>query len=488
MSQPIAQNATADVVDAALRAAWGGTLPEPVDALVDRAEVGKLSQNSYLSFTFTVAGGEERPYVRLASFEDGGALQARVAARWPAAQAWFDRWPGAHVKIELDGSDDLRLFFFQIEPGDAAKVPAGQLAVGGIVQLSEGGFLPYTLHKTPPVALVSGSVKAAVEAAAAAGAQGLWFVRWRDGVAVSAALSAEEPYTPETAAYIQALGTSPGLEGARSTLAENGLQVHPWGVEWFADGRVEITFWGLRDRPQESWVAPEIFAPGRVPSADGFVEGAVQFLATTEQEAGRALVRDALYPALITTLPKGTDPAAWFRGAWDALHDRMKSEHPLVRADAFKVVALSAQLCAWDIEAFHLALARYLQTHPDTEVPAEDVLPAAVRDLAPADLKARAEALRAAAIDAAGFLAGNPNTDRMQLPGFVPQADNLLDTLSRAISADFTGGLGRLHEWMTDYGAGAYDHDPSLADIENVDLEAAASHAAIEEALARGDD
>lgn len=486
MSQPSTQSSQIAAVEAALAAAFGGAIPAVVDAMVDRVECAKLTQNSYLSWTFP--GGGDGAYVRVATLEDGGALAARVCARWPAARAWFDRWPGGHVKVELDGSDDLRLFFFQIDVGSAGAVPAGMMAVGGVVQLSEGRFLPYTMHSTPPVVSLPAVIAGPVEAALAAGCQGMWFVRWRDGAAISCAVNAENPYTPETAAYIQGLGGPPAQHATREALEGAGLQIHPWGAEWFADGRVEITFWGLRDRPQESWLAPEIFLPGRAPATDAFVEGCVQFLATADQDAGRALVRDHLVPSLAATVPAGSDPAAWFRAAWDGLHERMSGAHPAQRAGAFRVACEAAQLVAWDADAFRLSLARYLRSHPDTPVPGDAELPPEIRDLPAGDVKERAEALLARVQALVASIGAVPDAARWMLTGLVPQAENTIDMLQRAVSGDFTAAIGRLHEWLQELGPGAYDDDPALAGIEDVDLEAAASHAAIEEALARGED
>ena len=64
----------------------------------------------------------------------------------------------------------------------------------------------------------------------------------------------------------------------------------------------------------------------------------------------------------------------------------------------------------------------------------------------------------------------------------------MVDTLERAVSGSFVAAAGRLHEWLMEYGPGGYDDDPAAMGLDDIDLDAGMSHAAIEEALADDDD
>ncbi|HMV68111.1 MAG TPA: hypothetical protein PKA64_14785, partial [Myxococcota bacterium] len=80
MTDSSTQPSLSGVVDGALRAAWGGDLPALVDGLVDREQCARLTNGSFVCFTFRVpgeAGGDERPRVRVAAMEDDGAMRAR---------------------------------------------------------------------------------------------------------------------------------------------------------------------------------------------------------------------------------------------------------------------------------------------------------------------------------------------------------------------------------------------------------------------------
>lgn len=474
------------VVDTALRAAWSGALPPLVDELVDREQCARLTNGSFLCFTFRVpaeAGGAELPRVRVAAMEDDGAMRARVLTKWPEAQAWLERWPDAQVKYELDGSGKLRLLFFQIDLPEAPGVPADERIVGAMVELPGGVVDAYTMHEAPPYSKLTPHVRAQAKAAWDAGARGMWFCRWKEGQAHALSLSAENPYTRKTVAIIQGLGGGAGLLGTKAAFELAGLEIHPWGAEWMEDGAVEITFWSVREGAQTDASTPDIFKAGEAPDAEAFAAAFVPYVFPHEGEEARRLVRDHLHPALLAT-SGNVDPADHFKAAWSTIFERLANDLPFARIDTLRAVSASAHLFATEATAFHLALQRYVLSHPDLYQADTSALPDDVRALDAEGVQARAEALLPTVRELAGLIAGVPDLPLRQLADMVPTPEATIDSLERAISGDFTAAAGRMHEWLQQIGPGGYDDDPSLAALDDVDMEAESSRTAIEEALA----
>ncbi|MCA9572686.1 MAG: hypothetical protein KC656_32830, partial [Myxococcales bacterium] len=161
-------------------------------------------------------------------------------------------------------------------------------------------------------------------------------------------------------------------------------------------------------------------------------------------------------------------------------------EPPFDRLTALRRIHAANRPFGLQQEALDLAVARYLGAHPDTPQPAS--LPDEVAGLDTDAIQARAAALRAELDELEAIAKDDPEFDvhrYFEVPFEFAIARDLLD---RATSGVFAAATGPLHEYLTALGAVGYDDDPSMVDLEDVDLEADASRAAIEEALADDDE
>src|SRR5690606_35088946 len=157
------------------------------------------------------------------------------------------------------------------------------------------------------------------------------------------------------------------------------------------------------------------------------------------QEAGRAFVRDQLYPALMALRPHDVDPGDHAATAWRLLLDSLAVEAPADRLHTLRQVHAANRLASLQAEAVQLAVSRYVATH-DVDPPSElaDELVGldvpAIRARAEAAL-AELEALRVIAEADAGF-------DVHRLQGTTFEIPTIRAVLQRAISGEFSAAEG----------------------------------------------
>lgn len=470
-----------DRIERALHAAFGGSVPELVDQLVDRNLCAERLGDGKIGFVFHL-GADERPRVRLSIEEEADKVTSGLGAVWAKAAEFAGKYDERYVQAEL-GQDDVRMFGVRVE-----QTEGGWSVDGDVLALPSGKAWSITTYDTAPVDKVDGALAERLNALVSAGAKGIWHIRW-DGDAPAAVMwVTERPWTAEAATIVQALGGGERLAATRDVLAEGGHSLDPFLVEVYADGGVDVCIWGVR-RPVSNDTEADAFLHGDG-SANGaaFADRVALTVPVGEQDEARALAGDVLFPAILVARPVGMDLRDHLDQTWRWLIERLADLPPFERLASLHNMAAITQQSAMSRDAFMLGLARYLRAHPDAPLPEGVTLPA---DLAEADVPALVERAQKNLEAAAAVLelvraVEHPDLDR--IPHVPLNAGELEDTLQRAISGDFTAAEGALHDWLLSLGAGAYDDDPSLASLDDIDLEADAAEAAIEEALAMDDD
>jgi hypothetical protein len=486
---------SAQTVQSVLDAAFGGAVPQRVDGLLDRERLALNTQFDRLALTWRVAGGPAETWVRVVSQADDGAFKAKIAAIWPAIQPWFDRFSGASADIEFNDGEDLSVFFTNLERPADIDAPEGANVIGVMVKVQGYGgergtlYRAFTMHEAPPVERLSPRLRAEAEALVAAGAEGLWFCQWQNGVADILAWASETPSSAGASAVLARLARPAAASAVVGAIAASGLEACPLEARWYESGETLFHVTGARAPATLEWNEPEYFSAGTAPEPGLFAGTIASVLAASDRATGRALVLDHLHPGLAGTVPAGTDISAWFRAAWQHLFSRMAAEPPFSRLQTLQIAASSAHLAAMDQEAYELGLARYLQTHPAVERP-EGELSAETSALDADALQARAAALLADARALQDQLtsAGGFEVDPLrQIPGLHPNAEAIVDTLERAVSGAFQAAAGRLHDWIFVLGPAAFDNDPSLPKLNQLDPETF-NEVAVEEVLKAGVD
>lgn len=481
MSDVAASSPVITAIDQALAAAFGGTIPPVLDALIDRAAVTKFDSTHRIGFSFALGedGAAERPLVRIVCAD--GDFHARVKAQWPAAGPFFERWPQASFSVETDGTS-LRLLVVGAGFAAPAGAPAGLMAPGGFVFLPEGTVEAFTPVDGAPLDRMDATLRAEASKIADAGLGGIWFCRWTGDKVHFASWNTDGPRLAGLEPWIRAQPLGSRARAVLEALDSSGMEVDPYGIDIEAGKAPMISFWGLRDRIQPAWNAPDIFTRGQAPDANAFADALGEAVIDADRGTVADTVRTHLFPALTATVPAGTDPAEHFRSAFAWIYERLAEAVPLQRADFVRAVSLQAHLSALDDEAWQLGLARYALLHPQSDA-AQDLLPA-YTGLDVVSLRARAGEKLALVEAIAAELAPLPHLDERRYEALPVNLPATRDTLQRAISGDFTAAMGRLNEFLLGAGPGGFDDDPNLGSLDSIDLDAAASRAAIEKALA----
>ena len=468
----------------AVSAAFGGEVPELVGQLVDVDACASLmaSGGSKLGFVFR-ADGEERPRVRVALQNEEARLTELLVGRWPAAAAFIEKYGEGHILAETDGGSDLRLFVTGVDLGSDES---GAPLVGSTLMLPEGTQSWLTGYQNAPEAQLNDAQKVYAKSLVDAGAEGMWIIQATDGATSSLTLFTEQPTPDDTLAVTRKQSDGALFRATLDALQAGGRVVDPFMLEINNDGSLDVTLWGIQAVLRRADDLPDFFEPGSTPPADAFANHVAMTVPDAQRDEAAAVVRDTLVPALDATVPEGGDAYAHYADAWRWLIGRLAKEVPFYRLDVLKVVATMASIKALEVPAFHLALARYVASHPGAD--ASDVLPADVAALTVDDLQARARSLAEQLTSLRAAIADVEGLGSKHLPSLAVDADKIEDTVGRAVSGDFTAAVGLLHDYFMELGPGGYDDDPTLASLDDIDLEADAAEAAIEEALAMDDD
>jgi hypothetical protein len=480
MSELSAKTAFDQAVDDAVSAAFGGDVPVLVKEMVDIEACARLmaSGGSKLGFVFRV-GDDEQPRVRVAFSDEEARLTALLTARWPAAADFIEKYGAGHILAETDGGDELRLFVTGVDMGEDAS---GTPMVGATLRLPSGQKGWLTMHSEVPSDRISEVQRGHAERLTKAGAAGMWIVQSADDQPMSLSFFTEQPTPDETLSVAKAQSGGSRYRATLDALQTGGRLVDPMMLEYSDGGVVDITIWGIQAVLRRADDLPDFFEPGSAPSPDAFATHLAMTVPDGDRDAVHATVVDRLYPALAGAVEEGGDAYQQFADAWRWLIGRLAKEVPFYRRGVLDTIATMASVKRLEVPAYHLALARYLVSHPDAK--SDGGLPAEIRALSAADIQERARALTAELADLTQSLETTDGLGSKQVPILIIEAETVSDTLARAVSADFTAAVGLLHDFFMELGPGGYDDDPSLASLDDIDLDADAAEAAIEEALA----
>jgi len=240
-------------VDAALRAVWPGGLPPRLDALVDRALCGARWADFKLGPILPLGGPPRPPRLALADAGEPEAWAAAVRAGWPAAAAFVGEGPpGARRMLDSDGGESAEVLLDDLQEvaHGFGAAPGGRVLMARALRLPSGDETRWSRHPDG-IADVEGLPAAALGWARglrAAGAAGLWAVRWRGDAPVGLLWVSESRWRGDAAATAALVdggaGGSPA-DGAWARLGAvmraRGWQVYPDSLEWRGDGGVDCT-------------------------------------------------------------------------------------------------------------------------------------------------------------------------------------------------------------------------------------------------------
>ncbi len=470
---------TAARIDEVLRATFAGTVPDLVDRLVDRELAARFVDDTKVGFVFRL-GDDEQPRIRLSIEHEKDRVVGLLGEAWGDAGSFLGDYPEAHALADVDGGGSVRLMGVHVAQRDDGSFEV----TGDLLQLPAGDRWTLTTYTSAPTDKLKGELKDRVAALVDAGAAGQWHVRWSGDDVHSVLWVTERPWTPVAAKIVEGLGGGPRLQSVRALLEHDGDEVDPYLVELYADGTTDVCIWGVRRPVDDSPEARIFLSQDGTSVADAFADKLAICVPTAEHDAARTLAAGTLFPAIEATQPAEMERIAHLSESWKWLVDRLAAEPPFTRLGVLEDIAAITKMSSMADEAYALGVARYVASHPDAVPPEGLELPAG----AAAELAARATAMLEEAAASIQRVKDVADLDLNRIPHVPFIAKELEDTLQRVISADFTAAEGRLHDWFLQLGPGGYDDDPSLASLDEIDLESDAAEAAIEEALAMDDD
>lgn len=484
MSAPSRDEALQQALSDAVAATFGGEVPAFIGELLDLPVCSELvaAGAAKLGYVFQV-GGAERPRIRVSLENEKERLIALLVARWPAAKRFFDAYGEGHLLAETDGGDWLRLISTGVEAGPPI---AGHPVIGAMLTLATGELGLFTFHAQLPFAelAVSPVLTGHARWVQEAGLTCKSLIRWVDGAPVVLACSTEQPTPPAQLARLRATSTGARFKAALAALEQDGRVADPYLLEFYDRAEFDITLWGIQAAAKRAHDLPAFFEPGKAPAAAAFAEHVAMALPDGDRAAAAAIVVSRIYPALAAQPAAASNPYAHFADAWRWLIGRLAKEVPFYRLDVLRTIGTLAAIKALEVPAYHYALARYAASHPDKALE----VPARLGGLSVDALLGEARTQLAALDALVAELSGATGLGSKQIPALVVEPEAVKDTLQRAISGDFTAAVGLLHDLFMHMGPGGYDDDPSLASLDDIDLEAGEVEAAIEEALASDDD
>jgi hypothetical protein len=471
MSQPRMKPLTPETIQSALLAAFGGALPAEVDAIVDREVAARMSMDDKLDFGWSLQGA--KPALRVSV--NRPEAKAALSSRFPAFAKHFEAEASARFGAVFGSEDDCVLLVMEPSQPVTAGVPSGFRPYGYMVFSSTGEVQPFTIHEAPPPSYLPAAFAAEAADLLGDARSYLWFLRWKDGAVTLFAAANEAAASPGAQAIIGRYGVQvPSAEAVRAHLESGGGEVAAVEVHFLPDGTRAFWLGGVREAAFARFDDPDIFVAGQPPTREAWVTSIGAALATFDKPAGEALAGDVLYPALVATVPAGTDPAEHFRGAWRAMFEKMAFETPPARRRVLECATWGAFFAAQEPVAFGLGLARFALAHPNVAV--GDALAASYRGRDAESVIAEARPLRDLAKQGVATLAQIDAPETFSIPALFGDGDAVLDTLTRAITGDFTAAAGALYDWIEAAEDAEFDRDAQVSNLidelaEEVDAE-----------------
>lgn len=243
-----------DVVEAVLEAAgWppGGTLHAQRAALVDVAQCAALLEDFKLGPIFPLAASRP-PRIALSNQGEVTRWRSAVLAAFPhpKLERFLDSVPAsARRMIDSDGAtaivylDDLQ----DLEGG--ARDAEGRPLMFLTLDTRSGRLGAGTRHEAPPRALLDGVLAQRLAQLEAAGAVGLWSVRFEAKRPVGVVWVSESRWrkNPEVAiGVLNRIGTHPGIDASARAAQAAGYLAYPDAIEARADGSWDVTLGFVR--------------------------------------------------------------------------------------------------------------------------------------------------------------------------------------------------------------------------------------------------
>lgn len=435
----------------ALDAAFEGDVPAVVRELVDLERCLADIGDGRLGFVFP-SSGPARVRVELAGDED--RVRALVLRVWPDASTFFKTWADAPVHVETDGSL-LRLFAIGIE---SAEEHGGAPVVGHTLTLPSGEASLITQHDAPPADGLSLSVLNGVE--------GAWFCLVPAGGGDAVPVFSSDAHGGELYQASSVVDLPPHGEATRGLLLSTGYRIGPLMVEQGSDGPT-VCLWGLR--------APSyLFEPAFV-RGEGELN-AVDFAASfrdgfpgSQREEALALLARPVWEGYRASAPDPTAADAHLVAAWRWLTSDMRATPLQDRLARLRQCAEGASVAGICRDAIQIAVAHYIATHDDADMPESiavgkqwlDLDPAALQEAAGERLKVL-EAVEADTETLSGWVMNDVDVD-------ITVAK---DTLGRVVEGIYLAAIGPLADYLNELGPGALDLDPAQAHLADVDLDA----------------
>lgn len=462
-------------IDALVTASLGGPAPATLAALIDPKLCAEMAGLTKLGAAFRFDGAEA-PELWVASRGEVDGLPGKVAATWPDS-APFLKSVAALDQVYCTDGGALRVF--AIERGDVAG-PRGFPVLAHEWRDGKRGVI--TRHDAVPTAVLPAQLAERALAFAGKVRGGLWGVRWLDGEVVGISWTSEGVSLGSLPSLFRGIASGPRFAAALAVYEGAGLGVQPWFIEFDGTGGGRVCLWGVHAGLDAS-ALPAIFASGATPDAEAFAAEVAALVAPEDADAVTARVRDELYPAVLQLRDPALDEARHVAAFWTWLVVLAGQQLPPARRVVIDGVTDAVCFSVLYRDAYHLAVARYLASHPDAQPPAD--LPTALVGLKPAEVVARATALQPTAEALEAAVRANTAYDFHRYGGsFEVAAPG--DMLSRAVSGEFQGATAVLHDYLTSLGRLGYDDDPTQV-LEMVELEpdaVAAQDAVLDAALA----
>ena len=236
------------VIDELLRTCWPDGLPRRLDQLVHRRLAHELLRDYKLEPIFSLDDPERLPRLTVSAQGERDRWQQAVAAAWPSAQlaSFLELGPSpTRWMVDSDGSDRAVVYLDDLQNTELGLVgPQGLPLMCLTLELSSATRGQLTRHEQPPLTWLSGAMDRGTRRLVAAGAVGVWALRWKDDEVVGVAWISESRWRRNPASArraVRALGASPAYDAALRCLADHARVGYPDVVEIFCDGSVELT-------------------------------------------------------------------------------------------------------------------------------------------------------------------------------------------------------------------------------------------------------
>ncbi len=481
----MSQEVAAELVNSLLETAYSGAVPAAVHSVMGDESPERLLVEGKLCVGFSTNGGPANVFMMSVEPETSEDWRAHMTNAWPEAGAFFS----THAEqdqylVEVTESEHVLLY------GSRHQLQTdtdGQKVISRFVNLTTGDTGRLTAHEAAPTDILSGSMADQVASLVGSGAEGMWWVRWVGGEVQGVMWLAMHPGRTGMDKVVHGLGSGEVAVQVKALADERWLHPNMYIVESRADGDQRVSSW-LWWAVEASEDLPAAFEGGGTPSASEYADLLVYALLDDEKSGARRLIEETIYPGISEGYAGRPEQREALIRLWRGVMARFTDLPPFGRMAVLEDVGRFAALRTLEMSAFHLAVARYLGSHPDTEIP-EGTLEVPVPERL---LSSNASSIQ----DEASVLADKlgPLAEWLEETGGIgdfttesPDVEIIRQNLEMSGSGRFTAARGKLHELLLQLGPLGYDDDPALANLEDIDLEADPADDLLSQALLEDD-